>query len=68
MKEMRRSIRHANISIGVGVLVMVIGVVACKGLGEGALQLVGLAVFFTSLGTYFMLEERARRRRGKGSQ
>jgi hypothetical protein len=64
---MRQSIRHANIGIGVAVLIVVIGVLVFRE-SDDALQLVGLATLPGSLGTYFVLEERARRRRSKRRQ
>ena len=59
----RQSFRYANIGIGVGTLITFVGAFALRGLGEGALQAVGLVAFFSALGVYFALEERARRRR-----
>jgi uncharacterized membrane protein YecN with MAPEG domain len=60
---MRQSIRHANIGIGVCTLVAIVGVLALNGSGEGALQLVGLAAFFSAFAVYWALEERSRRRK-----
>lgn len=69
MKEnFRQSIRHANISIGVGALIVVVGVLVFRGFGEAALQLVAISTFVGSLGTYVGLKERARRQRSKNPQ
>jgi hypothetical protein len=65
---MRQSIRYANIGIGVGTLIAVIGVLALRDLGEDALQLVGLAAFFSAFAVYRILDERSRRRRDRRSQ
>jgi hypothetical protein len=64
----KQSVRYANISIGVGVLIVVVGVLVFRKYGDAALELVGLATLPGSLGTYFMLEERARRRGKRESQ
>jgi hypothetical protein len=65
---MKQSIHYANIGIGVGALVAVVGVLLFRGVGEGALQLVGLAALFSALAVYLRLEDRSRRRRGGRSQ
>lgn len=65
---MKQSIHYANIGIAVGTLVAVVGVLALRSLGEGALQLVGLAALFSALAVYLTLAERARRGRRKRPQ
>ena len=65
---MKRSIHYANIGIAVGALIAVVGVLALRGFGEGALQFVGLIALFSALAVYLALEERARRGRGKRPQ
>lgn len=61
-------IRYANIGIAVGVLIVVAGVLAFKDSSEAAMQLTALVGFFSALGVSNALQERARRRRRKGSQ
>jgi predicted MFS family arabinose efflux permease len=65
---MKQSIHYANIGIAVGAAVTVAGVFVLRGLGEGALQFVGLAALFSALAVYLALQERARRGRGKRPQ
>jgi len=62
-RDMKQSVRYANIGIGVGTLIAFVGAFTLRGLGEDALHLVGLAAFFGGLAVYFALEERARKRR-----
>jgi 4-amino-4-deoxy-L-arabinose transferase-like glycosyltransferase len=59
----KQSIRHANIGIGATCLIALVGAFAFRGLGEGALQMVGLVAFFSSFAVYGLLEKRARRKR-----
>jgi hypothetical protein len=65
---MKQSIHYANIGIGVGTLVAIVGSFVFRGSGEGALQLVGLAALFGALAVYLTLQERARRKRRGRSQ
>lgn len=63
--EMKQAIRYANIGIGVGTLIIIVGAFSLRGLGEGALQAVGLVALFGGLAVYLALQERARRRRDR---
>jgi hypothetical protein len=60
---MKQAIRYANIGIGVGTLIAVVGAFALRGLGEGALQATSLTALFGALAVYHVLQERARRKR-----
>jgi len=60
---MKQSFRYANIGIGIGALIAVVGAFALRDLGEGVLQAVGLLALFSGVGVYLALEERARARR-----
>jgi hypothetical protein len=55
-------VRYANIGVGVGMTILVIGAILLKDAGEGALQALGLASFFLGLVVCHGLDERNRRR------
>lgn len=65
---MKQSFRYANVGIGVGTLIALVGVFTLRGLGEGALHAVGLAAMFGGIAVYLALEERAGRNKRKARQ
>jgi len=71
MRNRKQSFRYANIGLGVGILILLLGVLFLRGAGEGALQAVALVGLFSSIAVYLALDERAeraRRKRDQGSQ
>ncbi|HEX3734251.1 MAG TPA: hypothetical protein VHU86_03760 [Solirubrobacterales bacterium] len=58
-------VRYANIGLGVGMTILVIGAILLKDSGEGALQALGLASFFLGFVVYHGLDERNKRRQGR---
>jgi Flp pilus assembly protein TadB len=65
--KMRRSIRHGNIGIAAGAMVLLAGVLAFGHSNEAALQATALIGMFGGLALAVGLQERARRGR-KGPQ
>jgi hypothetical protein len=59
---MKLDLRNAHISLAVGTVVLVIGCYLFRNSGEGALQLVALAMLVVTFGTFFLLEDRDERR------
>lgn len=66
----RSDLRKANISVAVGMAVLVIGMLLFEDAGEGAIQLVGLAMLIATFGTLTFLLERddSRRKREERDQ
>lgn len=66
----KSDLKKANISVAVGVAVLVIGGLLFRDAGEGAMQLVGLAMLIATFGTltFFYDREDRRRERAKRDQ
>ena len=56
-------VRYANIGIGVGVTIMVIGVLIFRSSSEAAMQATAMVGMFIGLGVALFLDERARKRK-----
>lgn len=65
---MRQSIRHANIGLAVGAVILIVGVFIFRNSSEAAIQAVGLIGMFGGLAVAQGLDERDRRRRERGRQ
>ncbi len=59
---MNVDLRSAHIGLAVGIVVLVVGCILFKDSGEGALQLVALAMLIIALGTTSFLDWRDERR------
>jgi hypothetical protein len=60
--------RHICIGLATGAAIMMAGGIAFRDSSEGATQAIALVGFFSIFVVFHFLDERARRRQGKGPQ
>lgn len=65
---MNLDLRNVHIALAVGTVVLIVGCYLFRNSGEGALQMVALAMLVIGFGTLGFLDARDERRRGGDSQ
>lgn len=59
-------LRYANIGLGVGFVIMLVGGILLRDAGEGAHQALVLLIFVSVFSIYGFLDERNKRRKKRG--